>query len=275
MSIQTPLPDVVDTVNEPSQPFGLPTGSVRGFMSLMICSFFWLVLLWPGDIQIKPLLGHFFLLALVLMAFASSPTPQGDNRTSPFLPWLLRMLFVGGSIAVVALCLFQFPERLQSRLTPDPEEFKNWWGPFLATMSIGFATGLFIRFVIGREHPVFRTFRSWVSVVGMVMLVLAREFLITGLRQLALIQGRVLSADRWGKNKTISQITTIITALVFLVARDWLEYFGIWERVIVRQWDIAWILTLILHVMMFCCVVLTILSGWRYCMQNKDVWLEL
>jgi CDP-diacylglycerol--glycerol-3-phosphate 3-phosphatidyltransferase len=108
----------------------------------------------------------------------------------------------------------------------------------------------------------------------MVVLVLAREFLITGLRLLALAKGRVLSADRWGKNKTISQLTTIITALVFLAARDWLEVFNLWDRVIVRQWDIAWIFNGILHVMMLICVVLTIASGWRYCHGNLDVFQD-
>ncbi len=172
MSTQTPEPDVIDTVNEPRHPFGLPLGSVRGFMSLLICGFFWLVLLWPGDAVVKPLLGHFFLLALVLMAFASSPTAAAEGESSPFLPWLLRVLFVGGSVAVVLFCLFQYPERLQSRLTPDPDEFRLWWGPFLATLAIGFSAGLFVRFVLGREHPLFQTFRAWLSVVGLVMLVL-------------------------------------------------------------------------------------------------------
>ena len=29
--------------------FGLPPGSVRGFLSVLICSFFWIVLLYPGE----------------------------------------------------------------------------------------------------------------------------------------------------------------------------------------------------------------------------------
>jgi hypothetical protein len=169
MSTQTPVSDVYDSVHEPRHPFGLPLGSVRGVMALLICAFFWMVLLWPGEDLVKPLLGHFFLLALVLLAFASSPGQRGE-RGSPFLPWILRVLFVGGSVAVVAITLVQFPERFQTRLTPDPVEFRDWWGPFLATMSIGFAAGLFIRFVLGREHPLFQTLRAWLSVVGITML---------------------------------------------------------------------------------------------------------
>jgi hypothetical protein len=161
--------DVIDTVNSPRHPFGLPPGSVRGFMSLLICAFFWIVLLWPDDMA-KPLLGHFFLLALVLMAFASSPVSTAPGEGSPFLPWLLRVLFVGGSLAVVLYMLVAHPDRLSERMTPSPDEFKEWWGPYLATMAIGFAAGLFLRFVLGREHPLFQTFRAWLSVVGMLML---------------------------------------------------------------------------------------------------------
>jgi uncharacterized membrane protein len=73
---------------------------------------------------------------------------------------------------VVAYVMVEDPSRLQSRMTPDQLEFKGWWGPFLATMAGGFAAGLFVRFVLGREHPVFQTFRAWLSVVGLLMLAL-------------------------------------------------------------------------------------------------------
>jgi CDP-diacylglycerol--glycerol-3-phosphate 3-phosphatidyltransferase len=109
-------------------------------------------------------------------------------------------------------------------------------------------------------------FPSW-----MVVLVLAREFLITGLRMLAVAQGRILSADRWGKNKTISQLTTIITALVFITAQDWLTRYGLWERVVVRQWEIDQILRIVLKSMMGFCVLITIWSGWRYMRSNWDI----
>lgn len=154
----------------PTHPFGLPPGSVRGLMSLLICGFFWIVLLLPGtDKPITPPLGHFFLLALVLLAFSSSATAKTDDG-SPTLPWLLRVLFVGGSIAVAALILIQFPDRLPGRITPDPEEVRQWWGPFMGCTFGGFAAGLFLRFVLGRENYVFLTIRSWLSVLGLVML---------------------------------------------------------------------------------------------------------
>lgn len=114
-------------------------------------------------------------------------------------------------------------------------------------------------------------FEAW-----MVVLILAREFLITGLRQLAMAEGRILSADRWGKNKTIAQLTTIITALVFLAARDWLNIINVgeesaWTTVIVKSWNIAWVFNWILYLMVFFCVVLTTWSGIRYYLGNIDM----
>ena len=49
-----------------------------------------------------------------------------------------------------------------------------------------------------------------------VIIVIIREYLITGLRLLAVSKGRVLAADRIGKHKTSWQIATVIFFLVLL-----------------------------------------------------------
>jgi CDP-diacylglycerol--glycerol-3-phosphate 3-phosphatidyltransferase len=53
-----------------------------------------------------------------------------------------------------------------------------------------------------------------------VVLIITREFLVTGLRLLATTHGQVLSAGFWGKHKTISQMGTIIILLAGLSFRD-------------------------------------------------------
>ncbi len=111
-----------------------------------------------------------------------------------------------------------------------------------------------------------KIFPSW-----MVILILCREFLITGLRTLAVSQGKVLAADRWGKNKTIWQMTTIITALVYLSTRDVLTASGHWEPFVVKQWGLEEWLTFALKFMMFLCVLLTVVSGWLYVRKNWDL----
>lgn len=172
MSQTTTVQPVHHPHPEARQPFGLPLGSVRGIMSVLICAFFWLLLLLPNESPAKAVLAHFFLLGLVLMAFASSPR-VAEEGVSPFLPWLLRTVFVGGSVAVIALVLVTRDMNVvQARLTPDPDEVKAWWIPFLSTLSGGFAFGLFLRFLLGRENHVFISLRAWFSVVGIILLVL-------------------------------------------------------------------------------------------------------
>jgi CDP-diacylglycerol--glycerol-3-phosphate 3-phosphatidyltransferase len=50
---------------------------------------------------------------------------------------------------------------------------------------------------------------AWVAIC-----IISREFAVTGLRQVALLEGRVLAASAWGKWKTMTQITMIIALLL-------------------------------------------------------------
>ena len=54
----------------------------------------------------------------------------------------------------------------------------------------------------------------------LVISILAREFLVTGLRLVAGARGAVLAADNLGKQKTIWQIVTACYLLVFLASRE-------------------------------------------------------
>ncbi|MBD8497134.1 CDP-diacylglycerol--glycerol-3-phosphate 3-phosphatidyltransferase [Paenibacillus arenosi] len=50
---------------------------------------------------------------------------------------------------------------------------------------------------------------AWIAVV-----IISREFAVTGLRQVALLEGSVVAASTWGKWKTAIQITAIIAMLL-------------------------------------------------------------
>ncbi len=50
---------------------------------------------------------------------------------------------------------------------------------------------------------------AWIAIV-----IISREFAVTGLRQIALLEGSVLAASTWGKWKTAVQITMIIALLL-------------------------------------------------------------
>lgn len=148
-------------------PYGLPMGTVRGFLSVLICSFFWIVLLYPGDNPSHAPLAHFFLLTLVFLAFASHPLHEA--RTSSFLPWMMRVIFVGGSAVVLAYVAYKNPGQLASRLTPDKEEITQW-PVLLGCLAGGFGAALFVRFILGRNSHTFQTLRAWVGVIAVLVL---------------------------------------------------------------------------------------------------------
>lgn len=50
---------------------------------------------------------------------------------------------------------------------------------------------------------------AWIAIV-----IISREFAVTGLRQIALLEGYVMAASKWGKWKTATQITAIIALLI-------------------------------------------------------------
>lgn len=147
--------------------FGLPPGSIRGILSVLICSFFWIALLWPAGSPLTVPLGHFFLLTLVFLAFASHPGPEVP--TSAVLPWLMRVLFVGGSGAVVAFAIWKDPALTAARLTPSAAEIVQW-PALLGCLAGGFGVALVFRWVLGRHHNLFLTIRAWVGTVAMLLL---------------------------------------------------------------------------------------------------------
>lgn len=52
-----------------------------------------------------------------------------------------------------------------------------------------------------------------------VVIVISREFLVTGLRLLAANRGKVISAGKWGKHKTVWQIVAAVILLMGLAVR--------------------------------------------------------
>lgn len=110
----------------------------------------------------------------------------------------------------------------------------------------------------------------------MVVLIIAREFIINGLRSLAASRGRILAAQPAGKFKTTSQLTTIITIMVFLCINSALEeYFGIPKGSLLLHpggMGIAgWFLFYIPTIFIAMTTLFTIISGYIYLHDNRDI----
>lgn len=112
--------------------------------------------------------------------------------------------------------------------------------------------------------------KSWVA-AWMVVIIVAREFAITGLRLLAASKRVVLSAEGYGKHKTISQITAIIAILVLHAYQDW----GAFGETIFG-WHIdgkSWVV-LFSEAAKWIAILLTMSSGCFYLWRNRSLYLE-
>lgn len=98
------------------------------------------------------------------------------------------------------------------------------------------------------------------------MIIIAREFAVTGLRSIAAAEGIVIAASSWGKAKTFTQIVAIILALVNLNYNH--VSFGIIKKFIVYPHRFLNIST---DIAMGLAIIITIISGVDYFLKNKDV----
>jgi CDP-diacylglycerol--glycerol-3-phosphate 3-phosphatidyltransferase len=88
---------------------------------------------------------------------------------------------------------------------------------------------------------------AWIAIV-----IISREFAVTGLRQVALLEGKVLAASRWGKWKTGVQITMIIALLL-------------------NNFPFALVSIPFDLVMTWVAAVITVYSGIDYFVKNKNL----
>lgn len=103
----------------------------------------------------------------------------------------------------------------------------------------------------------------------MVVIIVLREIIITGLRLFSLTKGKVIPADMGGKQKMVSQVGSIVVILAFLVFREaGIKVFKFWtDRTEVVYKDAIFGLMLIT-------TALTLVSGIGYLVKNRDVYFN-
>lgn len=98
------------------------------------------------------------------------------------------------------------------------------------------------------------------------MIIVAREFAVTGLRSIAAAEGIVIAASNWGKAKTVTQIVAIILALINLNYNH--VSLGIIKKYITYPHRF---LNMTTDAAMAVAIAITIISGVDYFVKNKDV----
>lgn len=95
-------------------------------------------------------------------------------------------------------------------------------------------------------------------------IVVFREFIVSGYRLVAVESGgKVISANTWGKLKTVTQMVAIIVAFI-----DINSFGAVFSGELNGIWLIVNIITTI---MMSISVIATIFSGWEYIKEGKDI----
>jgi len=103
--------------------------------------------------------------------------------------------------------------------------------------------------------------------VWVTALILCREFLVTGIRQIAIEEGKVIAADQLGKWKTTFQLTFIITALVYLT----FEPVNSNNALVTGLQYLSHKDHLLFPLSLWPAVALTVISGWSYFWKSKDM----
>lgn len=102
---------------------------------------------------------------------------------------------------------------------------------------------------------------SWAAVV-----IIAREFAVSGLRSIAAAQGRVIAASWWGKIKTVIQIIAIIILLLQVNIRR-SQYL---KQLVGDNYYLGKFFENVPTIMLMIAVIVTLISGYDYFKKNKE-----
>lgn len=103
--------------------------------------------------------------------------------------------------------------------------------------------------------------------VWLVLLIIAREFMVTSIRLVAAGKGTVIAANNWGKIKTVSQIVAICVILLL----QYIAELGSLELVQFVNQDVLMLFWAIGEIFLAIATFFAVLSGLVYLRQNWDI----
>jgi CDP-diacylglycerol--glycerol-3-phosphate 3-phosphatidyltransferase len=176
-----------------------------------------------------------------------------------FCPWQIPLR---NTLALVFFCVASFTDFLDGKIARRRGLITNFgilMDPLADKILICSA---FVAFV---ESTHLHTDAPVKVAAWMVIIIVARELTITGLRLLAASKNIVLAAEKFGKHKTISQIVAIIALLVVDACNEWPS----WLQKLFHGWSAVFT-----EIALWVTVALTASSGMIYLWRNRALYLN-
>ena len=188
--------------------------------------------------------GRIVLIFVALVLATNSEIPGGVKVQSDAIEMILRYIAYGLSvIAGLTDLLDGYLARKWNQVT----DFGALMDPLADKI---FVTTIMLILVE------YQLIAAWVAAV-----VICREFMVTGLRLLAVKQGKVISADKFGKLKTVLQMI-----MLFVGGLVWIHILDL-NMVIYKSIKLGHLW----HTLLWGIVIVTVGSGLNYFIKNREL----
>lgn len=188
--------------------------------------------------------GRIVLIFVALVLATNSGIPGGVKVKSDDIEMILRYIAYGLSvIAGLTDLLDGYLARKWNQVT----DFGALMDPLADKI---FVTTIML--ILVEYHLI----AAWVAAV-----VICREFMVTGLRLLAVKQGKVISADKFGKLKTVLQMI-----MLFVGGLVWIHILDL-NTVLYKSLKLGHLW----HILLWGIVIVTVGSGLNYFIKNREL----
>lgn len=166
-----------------------------------------------------------------------------------YLPWANKY-----SIAVIIFGIASFTDYLDGSIARARNLVTNFGKLFDPLADKILIAAAFVLLSVHHSIP------SWITIV-----ILAREFFVTGIRQIAAGQGAVLAAEKLGKHKMVWQIITVLYFMLSEASKE--PIFGFLQPVFTPSPVHDWVGGFIIYFT----TGLTLISGFSYFWKNRHL----
>jgi hypothetical protein len=159
-------------------PLGLPAGSVRALLAIMVFGTIWALLLMPKEKGVFVPLYLYYLAFLIVGAYFTGRSHSSPTDPPPlFLPrGTLRILFAAGFVGALAFAFYRDPSLLE-RIQVNPQDTPTMLTPIVLLLAflVGVLVSRLAKLVLATEYGLpawYQDTLAWVSILSVLGLAL-------------------------------------------------------------------------------------------------------